>query len=196
MPEMDGTRPRRCCWCQVAERMGLLAEIQRVAVLFVGLSFNGQGIQTPSAPSTSKGGNNPGRKVLNPSSLRTADSQPEPEATVSAASKSLMAGLYLSGSSRGGAAIARRSLEAQDSLEDREDDDEAARSALELLQGSFGLLQDIVAGHGGLIKELSVDDKGTVSGSPRMCTACLSSTPVPSCARPRGCVAPTVSLFH
>lgn len=34
--------------------------------------------------------------------------------------------------------------------------------SLELLQGSFSLLQSIVASHGGVIKELSVDDKGTV----------------------------------
>ena len=36
--------------------------------------------------------------------------------------------------------------------------------SLDLLQGSFSLLQSIVASHGGVIKELSVDDKGTVSG--------------------------------
>lgn len=39
-----------------------------------------------------------------------------------------------------------------------------AALSLELLQGSFSLLQSIVASHGGVIKELSVDDKGTVRG--------------------------------
>lgn len=39
-----------------------------------------------------------------------------------------------------------------------------AALSLDLLQGSFSLLQSIVASHGGVIKELSVDDKGTVRG--------------------------------
>lgn len=42
------------------------------------------------------------------------------------------------------------------------DGSDAAESALEVLQQSFSLLQSIVHAHGGVIKELSVDDKGTV----------------------------------
>lgn len=39
---------------------------------------------------------------------------------------------------------------------------DAAGSALAVLQQSFSLLQSVVHAHGGVIKELSVDDKGTV----------------------------------
>lgn len=139
---------------QVAERLELLAEIQRVAVLFIGLSFDGRGIQTPSAPapSSSLHGGKPGRKTLSPPTLE-ANGQ-----------KSSVAEVLLSGHGQRQPTATGEGYGKQEDKEARSpmDGSDEARSALELLQSSFALLQDIVAGHHGLIKELSVDDKGTV----------------------------------
>lgn len=122
MSAVEQCRPRETI-PQVAERLGLLAELQRVAVLFVGLCFGGVGIQTPSAAGAR------GRKSLDPSTAI-------------------------------GPTIGQGDREAEGGLSLIEHDE--AGSALAVLQGSFELLQSIVSGHGGVIKELSVDDKGTV----------------------------------
>ncbi|CAM9354995.1 unnamed protein product, partial [Sphacelaria rigidula] len=112
----------------VAERLGLLAELQRVAVLFVGLCFERLGIKTPSAAGTR------GRKTLD-----------TPDCSINSISRNRLRGgdtaqLPTVGAGRG----------------------DRAESALAVLQESFSLLQSIVHAHGGVIKELSVDDKGTV----------------------------------
>lgn len=103
---------------QVAERMGLLAEIQKVSVLFIGLSFEGDGVKAPPMEAWVNG--NSGLSQSTNERNRGADTV---EGVVSA-----------------------KSVE-----------------KLSILQASFALMQIVVSRHQGVIKELSVDDKGTVS---------------------------------
>ncbi|CAN0040354.1 unnamed protein product, partial [Ectocarpus fasciculatus] len=126
----------------VAERLGLLAELQRVAVLFVGLSFEGVDNSVSKAPKT-------------PQPTRTTGRIPKDSTLPAPGGESidLPAGAGLR---------AAASEAADDSSPMGKAGDGPAVLSLELLQGSFSLLQSIVASHGGVIKELSVDDKGTV----------------------------------
>lgn len=142
---------------QVEERMGVLAEIQRVSVLFVGLSFRSRGIQTtPSAPAPSADGKeSSGRKVLKAEALKSS-----PAATEAAAHEPDGKQLRFEEKLEVRDARSRSPLSIATALDAGEGKE--AKSALDLLQGSFSLLQTIVGSHGGIIKELSVDDKGTV----------------------------------
>ena len=97
----------------MAERIGLLAWIQRVAVLFVGLRFEEVEPRGGSGQSQSANQRVGKRGELLPPSVG------ETETTESGAQ-------------------------------------------LRILQASFSLMQAVVASHEGIIKELSVDDKGTV----------------------------------
>lgn len=157
----------------MAERLGLLAELQRVAVLFVGLSFDRVGVPPSKADNPgAAAGSTPAAAVTSKFSglgiSRISTSGVEKEAGEGAG----VGGGTVVGGGLLGAADKDRGKEegrggrnvhgaAQLPPVDRSATDEAV-SALSLLQGSFLLLQSIVAGHGGVIKELSVDDKGTV----------------------------------
>lgn len=141
-----------------------------MAVLFVGLSFEGVDSSISKAPKTPQPGRTPGR--IPGDSTRPApggrsitlpagaglgaaaaadDSSPMGEASDGPAA-GYDAGPKESGHGKGSAAAAEKA-------------GGPAVLSLELLQGSFSLLQSIVASHGGVIKELSVDDKGTVRTS-------------------------------
>lgn len=130
---------------QVAERLGLLAELQRVAVLFVGLSFEGVGNRGTEGdhPRPSASTRWPGAGISSSSSVRLVKNNGKMEVK------------------RAGTIVHQRDDDGQFAPVKREVTD-MADSALGFLQASFALLQSIVAGHGGVIKELSVDDKGTV----------------------------------
>lgn len=98
--------------------MGLLAEIQKVSVLFIGLSFEGDGVKAPSMKAWVNGNS----------------------------------GLSESSNERNRGADTVEGVVSTESVE-----------KLSILQASFSLMQIVVARHQGVIKELSVDDKGTVS---------------------------------
>lgn len=135
---------------QVAERLGLLAELQRVAVLFVGLCFETVGAVASSANATADcSGINGGGSKLRPLPAVAGGSNSGSRPGNSSGH---------AGSPMGGKAGGR----GEEGGEGEGGSGGCAAQALGLLQGSFSLLQRIVAGHGGVIKELSVDDKGTV----------------------------------
>lgn len=141
-----------------------MAELQRVAVLFVGLSF--EGIGTKATPTRK-----PGATIATDPPPPSADSR----LGLSASTAPLTGGAKENVSVRG--VVANGGDEKGQDRIGGEDcagsivpvrAEKAAKAdglsalSLELLQGSFSLLQSIVASHGGVIKELSVDDKGTV----------------------------------
>ncbi|CAN0150987.1 unnamed protein product, partial [Ectocarpus sp. 8 AP-2014] len=154
----------------VAERLGLLAELQRVAVLFVGLSFEGVGSSISKSPKTPQATGNPGRiprDSTRPSPGESSIALPAgPGLGAAAAAAADGSNLMEAGHGRAGAAGngagPKESDRGKGSAAVAETASEPAVLSLELLQGSFSLLQSIVASHGGVIKELSVDDKGTV----------------------------------
>ncbi|CAM9208125.1 unnamed protein product [Choristocarpus tenellus] len=132
----------------VAERLGLLAELQRVAVMFVGMSFEGPTSESPLLPWTGSGqgsmgmgpveeGNGPGPILGQGLEKWPGDVQRVVEGQGH-------------GEEQGEQERRGQGLSAYQGLD------------LSLLQDSFAFLQSIVAGHEGVIKELSVDDKGMV----------------------------------
>eukprot|EP00903_Cladosiphon_okamuranus_P010785 g10191.t1 len=146
----------------VAERLGLLAELQRVAVLFVGLSFEDVGIKAAPA-------RKPGAVIATDATPPSADSS----LRLAALTAPVAGNAVEEVSGRGVGANVGDEIGQDIVGEDCTSsvpvgaDKEVkvggpAALSLELLQGSFSLLQSIVASHGGVIKELSVDDKGTV----------------------------------
>ncbi|CAM9560871.1 unnamed protein product, partial [Ectocarpus sp. 13 AM-2016] len=154
----------------VAERLGLLAELQRVAVLFVGLSFEGVGSSISKSPKTPQPTGNPGR-------IPRDSTRPSPgggsialpagpglgaAAAAAADGSSPMEASHGRTGAAGYGAGPKESDHGEVSAAVAETASGPAVLSLELLQGSFALLQSIVASHGGVIKELSVDDKGTV----------------------------------
>ncbi|CAN0120172.1 unnamed protein product [Ectocarpus sp. 4 AP-2014] len=154
----------------VAERLGLLAELQRVAVLFVGLSFEGVGSSISKSPKTPQPTGTPGRiprDSTRPSSggssiaLSAGPGSGAAAAAAADGSSPMEAGHGRAGAT-GYAAGPTESDRGKGSAAVAETASRPALLSLELLQGSFSLLQSIVASHGGVIKELSVDDKGTV----------------------------------
>lgn len=162
---------------QVAERLGLLAELQRVAVLFVGLSFEGAGSKasaTRRPGATSPTGCSPPPSASSRLGLG-ASTAPAAGGPVEDVSSGVVA-------ANGGDDVGQDGVGGQDSeapsmavgAEKAAGAGGPAALSLELLQGSFSLLQSIVASHGGVIKELSVDDKGTVRGK-RMNSGCRNT---------------------
>lgn len=154
----------------MAERLGLLAELQRVAVLFVGLSFEGVGSSISKSPITPQPTGTPGRiprDSTRPSPGGSSIALPAgPGLGAAAAAAADGSNPMEAGHGRAGVAGYGAGPKESDRGKGSAAMAETARGpavlSLELLQGSFSLLQSIVASHGGVIKELSVDDKGTV----------------------------------
>lgn len=147
-----------------------------MAVLFVGLSFEGVGSRASAARKprqTNATGDSPrppsaGSRLGVATPMVPAAGRPVEEISGGRVAASGEAGEAQGGA--GGGQGAARCLPVGGEKAAGEGEPgagEPAALSLELLQGSFSLLQSIVASHGGVIKELSVDDKGTVRGRPQ-----------------------------
>lgn len=134
-----------------------------MAVLFVGLSFEGVG--SKSSPTRRPGATNAARDSPPPSAGLATSAAPAASGLVEEVSSGGVV-------ANGGNDVGQDGVSSKHSTAKRVPvGGETAAGAggpavlsLELLQGSFSLLQSIVASHEGVIKELSVDDKGTVRG--------------------------------